>query len=94
MFTAWSNQPPPRYEVIHETGDDMCTVAFYTSVHTVPTPDGDTAYYAKVLCLTVAYTPGILTDIRNNYHEWLTMAIEDNIGDVEEAYETAYFLNP
>ena len=83
-FSAWSNQPPPRYEVIREPGDDMCTVVFYTSVHTVSMPDGDTAYSSKLLCLTVYFRPNILQDIRNNYTEWLTMAIEDNHAGAED----------
>lgn len=89
MFSAWSNQPPPRYEVIHEVGDEMCTVVFYTSVHSHFLPDGDTAYSSKLLCLTVAYKQDILTDIRNNYTEWLAMAFEDYYGgeaDLEEIY--------
>lgn len=80
MFAAWSNQPPPRYEVIREAGDDMCTVVFYVTVHTYFLSDGDTVYNSKILCLTVAYKQDILTDIRNNYSEWLAMAFEDNYG--------------
>ena len=55
----------------------MCTVAFYTSVRSIAMPDGDTAYHSKVLCLTVRYSKNLLADIRDNYVEWLTMAVED-----------------
>lgn len=79
MTKAWSSQPPPRYEVVHKAGDDMCTVVFYTAVHSVLMSNGDAAYCADVLCLTVAFKPNILEDIRDNYAEWLTMAVEDNI---------------
>lgn len=85
MFKAWSHQPFPRYEVSHEPGDDMCTVVFYTAVHTVSATGGDVVYCADILCLTVAYKSDILDDIRNNYTEWLMMAISDNIKSVEEA---------
>lgn len=79
MTKAWSNQPPLRYEVVHKAGDDMCTVVFYTAVRSILTPGGNTAYCADVIRLRVAFNPGILEDIQNNYTEWLTMAVADNV---------------
>ena len=78
MITAWSNQPPPRYEIIHSVGDEMCDVLLYTSVHTHLMSDGDTAYSSVVLQLNVAYSDDLLEDLRNNYSEWLEMAHSDD----------------
>lgn len=79
MLRACSNQPPPRYEIQREPGDDMCTVVLYTDVKTDIMTDGDTMYRFDVLCLTVRYTEGILRDVRDNYTEWLEMAVGDVI---------------
>lgn len=62
--------------MIHEAGDDMCTVVFYTGARSVPTLDGDVVYRSNMIALTVAYSVGILADIRENYNEWLAMAVE------------------
>ena len=78
MFKAFAFQPPPRFEIVHEAGDDMCTVVFYAETHTVPTPDGDSAFVSRILSLTVAYKSGLLRDIRDNYSEWLAMAYTDS----------------
>ncbi len=86
MIRARSNQPFPRYEVLHEAGDDMCTVVFYTHVRTELMPDGDVMYTAELLCITVQHTDDVLRDVRDNYTEWLKMAIEDLLkGETEEA---------
>lgn len=77
MFVAWSGQPFPRYEIVHECGDDMCIVNFYISGHTAAMPDGDTAYYAKIISINIKYDTGLFTDIRDNYSEWLAMALDD-----------------
>lgn len=77
MHTVWCDQRPPRYEVIHEAGDDMCTVVFYTDVREIRAMDADAVYYAAALSLTTAFTPGILRNIRENYREWLAMAAEN-----------------
>lgn len=78
MFRSFAHQPPPRYEVIHEAGDDMCTVVLYAGIHVVPTSDGDRAFVAQVLSLSVAYRPNLLADLRDNYSEWLAMAFADS----------------
>lgn len=77
MIKTYSSQPPPRYEIQHEQGDDMCTVVFYTDIKTKIMPDGDTMYTSKILCISVQYTKDILRDVRDNYTEWLEMAIRD-----------------
>lgn len=79
MFVVWSSQPTPRYEVIHETGDEMCTVVMYVNGRSVMTTDGDTAYRTEALSLSVAYKSDILQDIRDNYREWLAMAYEGEV---------------
>lgn len=76
MFVVWSSQPTPRYEVIHEPSDDMCTVVMYVNGRSIMTADGDVAYRTEALSLSVAYKPDILQDIRDNYREWLAMAYE------------------
>ncbi len=60
----------------------MCNVVFYTHIKPETMPDGDTMYKAEILCITVQYTENILQDIRDNYTEWLEMAIE-NLLNVE-----------
>ncbi len=84
MIRTYSNQPPPRYEVLHEPGDDMCNVVFYTHIKSETMPDGDTMYTAEILCISVQYTPDILRDVRDNYTEWLKMTLEDLLNTERE----------
>ncbi len=34
-------------------------------------------YAAQILCISVRYMPDLLQNVRDNYSEWLKMAIED-----------------
>ncbi len=71
--TVASNQPPPRYEIVHEEGAEMCEVVIYLDTHTAETED-DVVYTSRVLRLTVAWEPELLQDVRDRYSMWLALA--------------------
>lgn len=76
MLKSFSAQPPPRFEIIRESGDDMCTVMFYTDVRARENTRGDMIYSANVLTVCVKYELNLTRDIIDNYSEWLYMAAE------------------
>ena len=71
--TATSHQPPPRYEIIHRAGEEVCGIVFY--LDTRAEEDGeDVIYSSRVLRLTVRWEPGLLQDVRDRYGEWVALA--------------------
>lgn len=62
--------------MLHDIGDDMCTVCVYADTHTTESRDGDTVYVSDLYAVTVAHKPDILDDVKNNYAEWLALCVE------------------
>ena len=75
MCDVYSLQPFPFFEIFHTEGDDMCTVVFYTSVHTEVSGE-EIVHVATALTVCVEYAPDLYMQIRNQYRDWLELASE------------------
>lgn len=63
----------PRFEILHKTGDEMCTVVFRADSATIC---GDAGNNSVEIPLCVRYEKTLKSDIEARYAEWLELAIE------------------